>query len=151
VTGADPYDLARFVEAQAHCYPRVLAELAAGEKTSHWMWFIFPQLRGLGLSSTARRFGLSGLEEARAYLAHPLLGDRLRECTRTVVAVEGRTAREIFGSPDDLKLRSCLTLFASAAQPAPLPDTRLFAEALARYYRGEPDPRTLELLISSAS
>jgi uncharacterized protein (DUF1810 family) len=145
---ADPYDLARFVEAQARCYARVLQELAAGEKTSHWMWFIFPQLRGLGMSSTARRFGLSGLGEARAYLAHPLLGARLRECTRLVLAVEGRTAHEILGSPDDLKLRSCLTLFAQAS---PLPDSRAFGEALAKYYRGEPDPRTLELLTSSAS
>jgi len=148
---ADPYDLARFVEAQARCYGRVLEELAAGEKTSHWMWFIFPQLRGLGMSATARRFGLSGLDEARAYLAHPLLGGRLSECTRVVLGVEGRTAHEIFGSPDDLKLRSCLTLFAYAAEPAALPDTRVFGEALAKYYRGEPDPRTLELLISSAS
>jgi len=147
----DPHDLARYVEAQAHCYQRVLEELAAGEKTSHWMWFIFPQLRGLGMSSTARRFGLSGLEEARAYLAHPLLGARLRECTRLVLAVQGRSAHEIFGSPDDLKLRSCLTLFAQAAAPSPAPDTRVFGEALAKYYGGEPDPRTLELLISSAS
>lgn len=148
---SDPYDLERYVEAQAPCYARVLEELAAGEKTSHWMWFIFPQLRGLGMSSTARRFGLSGLEEARAYLAHPLLGPRLRECTRSVLAVEGRTAHEIFGSPDDLKLRSCLTLFAQAAGPSPAPETRVFDEALAKYYGGEPDPRTLELLISSAS
>jgi uncharacterized protein (DUF1810 family) len=129
----------------------VLEELAAGGKTSHWMWFIFPQLRGLGMSATARRFGLSGLEEARAYLAHPLLGARLRECTRLVLAVEGRSAHEIFGSPDDLKLRSCLTLFAQAVAPSPAPDTRVFGEALAKYYGGEPDPRTLELLISSAS
>jgi uncharacterized protein (DUF1810 family) len=148
---ADPYDLARFVEAQAPCYARVREELAAGEKRSHWMWFIFPQLRGLGLSSTARRFGLSGLEEARAYLAHPLLGSRLRECTHLVLAVEGRSAHAIFGSPDDLKLRSCLTLFAQAAAPSPAPETGVFGEALAKYYGGEPDPRTLELLISSAS
>jgi uncharacterized protein (DUF1810 family) len=148
---ADPYDLARFVEAQAPCYARVREELAAGEKTSHWMWFIFPQLRGLGMSSTARRFGLSGLEEARAYLAHPLLGGRLRECTRLVLAVEGRSAHAIFGSPDDLKLRSCLTLFVQAAAPSPAPETRVFGEALAKYYGGERDPRTLELLISSAS
>jgi uncharacterized protein (DUF1810 family) len=148
---ADPHELSRFVEAQARCYARVLEELAAGEKTSHWMWFIFPQLRGLGMSSTARRFGLSGLEEARAYLAHPLLGARLRECTQLVLAVRDRSAYEIFGSPDDLKLRSCLTLFAQAVAPSPAPETRVFGEALARYYGGEPDPRTLELLISSAS
>ena len=146
-----PDDLTRFVEAQARCYARVLAELAAGGKTSHWMWFIFPQLRGLGRSATAQRFGLTGLEEARTYLAHPLLGSRLRECTRLVLAIEGRTAHEIFGSPDDLKLRSCLTLFAQAAGPSPAPETRVFGEALAKYYRGEPDARTLELLISSAS
>ena len=148
---ADPHELSRFVEAQARCYARVLEELAAGEKTSHWMWFIFPQLRGLGMSSTARRFGLSGLEEARAYLTHPLLGARLRECTQLVLAVRDRSAYEIFGSPDDLKLRSCLTLFAQAVAPSPAPETRVFGEALARYYGGEPDPRTLELLISSAS
>ena len=148
---ADSYDLARFVEAQSRCYAHVREELAAGEKTSHWMWFIFPQLKGLGMSSTARRFGLAGLEEARAYLAHPLLGTRLRECTRLVLAVQGRSAHEILGSPDDLKLRSCLTLFAQAAEPSPDPQTRVFREALAKYYGGEPDPRTLELLISSAS
>ena len=152
MTGAaDPYDLGRFVEAQTHCYARVLEELAAGEKTGHWMWFIFPQLKGLGVSATARRFGLSGLEEALAYLAHPLLGSRLRECTRIVRAVEGRTAHEIFGSPDDLKLRSCLTLFAQAAATSPAAGDRVFGEALAKYYRGEPDPRTLELLTSWAS
>jgi uncharacterized protein (DUF1810 family) len=145
------HDPARFVEAQAQRYTQVLAELASGEKTSHWMWFIFPQLRGLGVSATARRFGLAGLEEARGYLAHPLLGARLRECTRTVLALEGRTAHEIFGSPDDLKLRSCLTLFVEAAGPAPAPEDRVFGEALAKYYRGEPDPLTLRLLTSSAS
>jgi uncharacterized protein (DUF1810 family) len=147
----DPYDLARFVDAQDRCYARVLEELAAGEKTSHWMWFIFPQLQGLGVSATARRFGLAGLEEARAYLAHPLLGARLRECTRTLLALEGRSAQQIFGSPDYLKLRSCLTLFAQAAGSAPAPQDRHFGEALAKYYRGEGDPLTLALLSSSAS
>ena len=145
---ADPYGLTRFLEAQRHCYARVLEELAAGEKTSHWMWFVFPQLKGLGRSATARRFGLAGLEEARAYLAHPLLGDRLRECTRLVLAVEGRTAHEIFGSPDDLKLRSCLTLFAAAAPVPANPADRVFAAALARYYGGEPDPLIVQLLAS---
>ena len=145
---AYPYELTRFLEAQRHCYARVLEELAAGEKTSHWMWFVFPQLKGLGRSATARRFGLAGLEEARAYLAHPQLGERLRECTRMVLAVEGRTAHEIFGSPDDLKLRSCLTLFA-AAVPAPAKHAdRVFSAALARYYGGEPDPLTVQLLAS---
>lgn len=148
---SDPHDLARFAAAQAGCYDRVLAELAGGEKTSHWMWFIFPQLKGLGASTTARRFGISGLEEARAYLAHPLLGGRLRECTRLVLGVEGRTAHEIFGSPDDLKLRSCLTLFAQAVASPPSREDELFGAALAKYYRGEPDPLTLRLLTSSAS
>jgi uncharacterized protein (DUF1810 family) len=143
-TAGDPYDLARFLEAQHSCYARVLEELGAGQKTSHWMWFIFPQLRGLGVSPTARRFGLAGLAEARAYLAHPLLGARLRECVRAVLAVEGRTAHEIFGSPDDLKLRSCLTLFAAAAAQAA--DEALLRAALERYYGGEPDPRTVQLL-----
>ena len=137
----DPFDLGRFVEAQAGCYPRVLAELAAGRKVSHWMWFIFPQLQGLGSSPMARRYALSGLAEARAYLGHPTLGARLRECTGVVLALEGRTAHEIFGSPDDLKLRSCLTLFASAS-----PQERVFGETLAKYFGGEPDPLTLRLL-----
>lgn len=150
MAASDPYELARFLEAQSRCYARVLEELAAGEKASHWMWFIFPQLKGLGVSTTARRFGLSGLEEARAYLAHAVLGQRLRECTQLLLAVEGRSAHEIFGSPDDLKLRSCLTLFAQAA-PAPAREDRVFGEALAKYYGGEPDPVTLRLLTSSVS
>jgi uncharacterized protein (DUF1810 family) len=144
--GGGSYDLERFVAAQEPHFAQVLAELAAGEKMSHWMWFIFPQLRGLGASATARRFGLAGLGEARAYLAHPLLGARLRECTRRVLAVQGHTAARIFGYPDDLKFRSCLTLFAQAAAPAPGPEDRVFGEALAKYYGGEPDPLTLELL-----
>jgi uncharacterized protein (DUF1810 family) len=143
---SDSYDLARFLEAQAGCYSRALAELAAGRKTSHWMWFIFPQLQGLGTSAMARRYALSGLAEARAYLDHATLGARLRECTQALLAVEGRTAHEIFGSPDDLKLRSCLTLFARASPKEPL-----FAEALAKYFGGQSDPLTLRLLTSSAS
>ncbi len=147
---SDAYNLDRFLEAQQGCYPRVLEELAAGEKTSHWMWFIFPQLKGLGVSATARRFGIAGLGEARAYLAHPLLGQRLRECTRALLSIQGRSAHQIFGSPDDLKLRSCLTLFAAAAAPGPGAEDRVFGEALAQYC-GEPDPRTLELLRPTAS
>ena len=139
---ADPYELSRFVEAQARCYARVLEELTAGEKTSHWMWFIFPQLRGLGMSSTARRFGLSGLEEARAYLAHPLLGERLRTCTQLVNRIEDRTAGAVFGYPDDLKFRSSLTLFARATAGGSEP----FGAALAKYFAGEEDPLTRELL-----
>ncbi|HBZ70091.1 MAG TPA: DUF1810 domain-containing protein, partial [Deltaproteobacteria bacterium] len=116
-----------------------------------WMWFIFPQLQGLGASPMARRYALSGLAEARAYLAHPTLGARLRECTRTLLAVEGRTAHEILGSPDDLKLRSCLTVFRQAAGTSPAREDQVFGEALTRYYRGEADPLTLQLLTSSAS
>jgi uncharacterized protein (DUF1810 family) len=144
--GDDPYSLSRFLEPQSGCYARVLEELDAGAKTSHWMWFIFPQLQGLGTSPTARRYAISDLGEARAYLEHPILGMRLRECTRHLLAVEGRTAHEIFGSPDDLKLRSCLTLFARAS-----PGDRVFGETLARYFGGEPDPLTLRLLTPSAS
>jgi uncharacterized protein (DUF1810 family) len=135
----DPYDLGRFVAAQETVYARVCAELAAGRKRSHWMWFIFPQLRGLGSSPTAQRFGLGSLEEVRAYLAHPLLGARLRECTALVNDLEEVTAESIFGYPDNLKFRSCMTLFACAGD-------RLCGEALAKYYAGERDPLTLELL-----
>jgi uncharacterized protein (DUF1810 family) len=117
----DPYDLQRFVAAQAAVYPEVLAELGAGEKRSHWMWFIFPQLAGLGRSATARRYALSSLAEARAYLAHPLLGARLRECTQLVNEVTGRSAAQIFGFPDELKFHSCMTLFAHAAGQRTLP------------------------------
>jgi uncharacterized protein (DUF1810 family) len=146
----DAYDLERFVRAQEGLLDRVRAELAGGAKASHWMWFIFPQLRALGASPTAQRFGLAGLGEARGYLRHPLLGPRLRECARLVLAVEGRTAEEIFGYPDYLKFRSCLTLFAQAAAPVGLPEDRVFGAALAKYYGGEPDPRTLELLTSAS-
>jgi uncharacterized protein (DUF1810 family) len=119
----------------------VCAELRAGRKRSHWMWFIFPQLRGLGSSPSAQHYGLASLAEARAYLDHPVLGARLRECTRCLLLLEGRSAAEIFGYPDELKLRSCLTLFERAA-----PQEELFSEALGKYYGGQPDPRTLELL-----
>jgi uncharacterized protein (DUF1810 family) len=111
----DMYDLGRFVQAQKAVYERVIIELAAGRKQSHWMWFIFPQLRGLGSSATARRFGITSVEEARAYLDHPLLGARLRECTRLTNSIRGRSVEQIFGYPDDLKLRSCMTLFRHAA------------------------------------
>jgi len=142
----DHYNLGRFLAAQHCCYARVLEELAAGEKVSHWMWFIFPQLKGLGVSATARRFGLTGIDEARAYLAHPILGPRLRECARALLAIEGRSAHQVFGSPDDLKLRSCLTLFAAAAAPETAPDDQVFSAALAQCYGGEPDPLTVQLL-----
>ena len=141
----DPYDLERFVAAQAPLYTQVRAELAAGDKRSHWMWFVFPQLRGLGQSAISIRYAIASLDEARAYLAHPLLGARLVECTELVARVEGRTLHRIFGSPDDLKFQSSMTLFAEAAagdaaRAAP------FDGALAKYCDGERDGRTLALL-----
>jgi uncharacterized protein (DUF1810 family) len=139
---ADPHNLARFIVAQDPVFAQVSAELAAGVKRSHWMWFIFPQLRGLGSSLTAERYAIASLAEARAYLAHPILGERLRSCTQLVNHLEGRTAQEIFGYPDYLKFRSSMTLFARAAGAATAP----FGEALARYFAGEEDPLTCELL-----
>jgi uncharacterized protein (DUF1810 family) len=137
----DPFDLARFVAAQDGVYDTALAELQAGRKRTHWMWFVLPQLRGLGSSPTAERYGLSGVDEARAYLAHPVLGPRYRACVDAVNGLQGRTAHEVFGSPDDLKFRSSLTLFLAAA-----PGESAFRKALDAFYGGEPDPRTLERL-----
>jgi uncharacterized protein (DUF1810 family) len=139
---SDPYNLERFLAAQEPVLAQACAELAAGCKRSHWMWFIFPQLRGLGSSAMAQRYAIASLAEARAYLAHPLLGERLRRCTELVNRVQGRTVEEIFGYPDELKFRSSMTLFGRAAAAAPEP----FAAALAKYFGGEEDPRTLELL-----
>ena len=136
----------RFIAAQDPVYPTVLEELRAGGKRTHWMWFIFPQLAALGRSPTAKHFGLADLGAARAYLADPVLGPRLRESTATLLAAAratGRSAHEILGSPDDTKLRSCLTLFEAAAGPE---DKPLFADALAHFYDGQRDPLTLELL-----
>ncbi len=133
------FDLDRFIAAQAPVIEQVWRELRAGSKRTHWMWFIFPQLRGLGRSPTAQHFGLVGQEEARAYLADPVLGPRLVEFTALVNQVEGKTADGIFGSPDTMKFRSCMTLFATL-QPQP------FEDALRKYYDGKPDPMTLELL-----
>jgi len=148
---SDPYDLGRYVSAQEPVYARACAELAAGCKRSHWMWFIFPQLRGLGSSPAAQHFAIGSLAEAGAYLAHPVLGERLRECTALVNRVAGRTAEAIFGYPDNLKFRSCMTLFAAAvAAAAPGTDDGVFREALTRYYGGEPDPLTLRLLTSAS-
>ena len=157
----DPYDLRRFVQAQEPLFERVCAELAAGSKQSHWTWFVFPQLRGLGSSAAAQRFGIGSLEEARAYLAHRLLGERLRECTRLVNSLEGRSARAIFGYPDYLKFRSCMTLFAYAARGTPaateapsVPGAGAddpFSAALDKYFAGEADPLTRELLELRAS
>ncbi|WP_135363185.1 DUF1810 domain-containing protein [Halosimplex halophilum] len=137
----DPHDLRRFVEAQESVMDAVKKELRSGRKRSHWMWFVFPQMEGLGSSEMAQRYAIGSRAEAEAYLDHPILGPRLRECTELVNAVEGRTASEIFGSPDDLKFRSSMTLFATVADdPGP------FETALERYYDGDPDPKTLELL-----
>ncbi len=137
----DPFDLQRFVDAQARVYHTVLDELRAGRKRSHWIWFIFPQVAGLGSSPTAARYAISSLDEARAYLRHDVLGPRLRECARLVNAIQGRSINEIFGSPDDLKVRSSMTLFARATD-----DNRDFVELLDKYYDGEEDPQTLKRL-----
>ena len=133
--------LAEFVIAQSAVYDQVRRELAAGRKESHWIWFIFPQVAGLGSSPTAARYAISSLDEARSYLRHDVLGPRLHECTRLVNAVQGRSIGQIFGSPDDLKVRSSMTLFARATQ-----DNSDFVELLARYYAGAEDPLTLERL-----
>lgn len=135
------FDLERFVAAQEPVYGAVVAELGAGRKRTHWIWFIFPQLRELGRSATAQRFGISGVEEARAYLAHPVLGPRLRECARLVTAIEDAPIEEILGWPDCLKLRSSMTLFARASGPA-----ADFVAVLERYYGGAEDPATAALL-----
>jgi len=136
----DPHDLQRFVDAQAPVYPQVLAELRHGRKQTHWMWFIFPQLAGLGHSAMARRFALRSRDEAVAYLAHGILGARLIECTALVNTIEGRSIREILGSPDDLKFCSSMTLFAEvSSDPA-------FPGALAKFYGGRRDQKTLDLL-----
>jgi uncharacterized protein (DUF1810 family) len=135
------FDLQRFVDAQAPVYDSVLAELRAGSKRSHWIWFIFPQLAGLGRSPTAARFAISSLAEAQAYLGHDVLGARLRECTRLVNAIEGRSIDNIFGWPDNLKVRSSMTLFARATA-----DNAEFVRLLEKFYAGEQDPATVALL-----
>jgi uncharacterized protein (DUF1810 family) len=137
----DPYDLERFVAAQAAAYADAEAELRAGHKESHWMWFVFPQMRGLGFSPMAQRFGIASLDEARAYFRHPVLGPRLVECARRMLAHRGQDVREILGSPDDLKLRSSMTLFAAA-----VPEEASFGQVLEQFYDGRPDERTLALL-----
>lgn len=133
--------LERFVEAQDRVYVSVCEELAAGEKESHWMWFVFPQLKALGRSSIAKHFGIESKDEALAYWKHPVLGPRLKECTKLVLAVGDKTIHEVFGSPDDLKFRSCMTLFAQVA-----PEEPVFSQALERFFGGQPDEHTLELL-----
>lgn len=137
-TDSDPHNLQRFLDAQAPAIDRVLQELRNGQKASHWMWFIFPQISGLGHSDTARFYAIASRAEAEAYLAHPVLGPRLSECTRLVLDVTGRTAEAILGSVDAAKFRSCMTLFGAVAA-----DPSLFRQALRRYYKGEPDKATL--------
>jgi uncharacterized protein (DUF1810 family) len=138
---SDPFELQRFVDAQAQVYADVVDELRAGHKRGHWIWFIFPQIAGLGSSATAARYAISSLDEARAFLRHDTLGPRLRECTQLLNAVQNRSLGEIFGSPDDMKVRSSMTLFAHATD-----DNREFVELLARYCDGQEDPLTLQRL-----
>jgi uncharacterized protein (DUF1810 family) len=139
--GSDPFNLERFLGAQAAVYGNVLAELRSGQKRTHWMWFIFPQIEGLGGSPTSIHYAIKSMDEARAYLNHPVLGPRLRECAEVVRAVEGRTVSDIFGFPDDLKLRSSMTLFAAVAEPE-----SVFGRVLEKYFQGRHDERTLQLL-----
>jgi uncharacterized protein (DUF1810 family) len=138
------YDLERFLEAQAGVYERACAELRAGKKQSHWMWFIFPQIHGLGSSEMAVRYAISSIEEAHAYLEHPVLGQRLRECTGIVVALKDRTVEEIFGYPDNLKFHSSMTLFAQAATISE--EDLIFSQALDKYFSGREDPATMQRL-----
>ena len=142
----DPFELERFVEAQKYVYAQALEEIRAGRKESHWMWYVFPQFDGLGFSPMAERYAIKSLDEARAYLAHPTLGPRLVECVEATLGVEGRSARAIFGTPDDLKLRSCATLFAEVS-----PAGSGFERLLAKYYGGGRDERTLQLLSDNNS
>lgn len=137
----DPFDLQRFISAQQRDYATALAELRGGRKRSHWIWYIFPQIEGLGYSSTSRHYAIKSLPEARAYLQHPILGRRLVECAEAVLQINGRSAAEIFGAPDDMKLRSSMTLFAAVPDADPV-----FARVLDRYFGGQPDRRTLDLL-----
>ena len=137
----DPYELSRFVRAQKHVYADALSEITNGRKRTHWMWFVFPQLAGLGVSATSQRYAIATVDEARAYLDHPILGPRLLECSESLLRVEGRSATAILGTPDDLKLRSCATLFASVSAPG-----SVFDRVLEKYYGGARDPKTLRLL-----
>ncbi len=136
---SDPFDLARFVDAQEAVYRNVVAEFSSGRKRSHWMWFIFPQIEGLGFSAMAQRYAIGSRKEAVAYLAHPMLGPRLLECTRLVLAVKGKSIHDIFGSPDDMKFRSSMTLFGAVS------DDPIFDEAIAKYFSGGKDPATLDI------
>lgn len=138
---SDPFNLQRFLDAQRTTFDDAISELTRGRKTSHWMWFVFPQITGLGRSDMAQLYAISSREEALAYLAHPVLGQRLRQCVAALLSTSGRSAHEIMGSPDDVKLKSCLTLFAAVA-----PEEPLFGEALDRFFNGEADEATIERL-----
>jgi uncharacterized protein (DUF1810 family) len=137
----DPHHLSRFVQAQEGVYEQALSEISSGRKQSHWMWYIFPQFEGLGFSATSRRYSIKSIAEAEAYLSHPVLGPRLRECAEAALRVQGRTALAIFGSPDDMKLQSCATLFARVS-----PLGSVFDQLLDKYFRGDRDAKTLRLL-----
>lgn len=141
MSAGDPFRLQRFADAQAPVYDQVTAELRSGRKRTHWMWFVFPQIEGLGHSAMAQTYAIGSLAEAKAYLAHPILGPRLRECARLVVGVENRAIAQIFGAPDDLKFHSSMTLFAQAA-----PDDEIFRKALRKYFGGKEDAATLAKL-----
>jgi uncharacterized protein (DUF1810 family) len=136
---SDPFELERFVAAQQGVYESAAAQLRAGRKTGHWMWFVFPQIAGLGMSAMSQRYAIASLDEARAYLAHPVLGPRLDECARILVGLEGHTAQDIFGGIDAVKLRSCMTLFARAAESG---DDAPYDAVLDMYFGGEADPQT---------
>lgn len=138
---SDPYDLTRFVEAQEAVYDQALSELHAGRKRSHWMWYVFPQFDGLGMSPTSKLYAIKSVQEARAYVTHPILGPRLIECAQAALQVEGRSALEVFGSPDDMKLRSCATLFASVS-----PKGSVFHGIIDKFFDGEQDARTIALM-----
>ena len=137
----DPYDLQRFVDAQANVFDRALSEIKSGRKRSHWMWFIFPQVEGLGTSSMSKRYAIRSIAAAKVYLAHPLLGPRLLECAEAALAVQTSSALELFGSPDDMKLRSCATLFACVSS-----EGSVFSQLIDKFFDGKPDERTLQLV-----
>lgn len=143
----DPFNLNRFLPPQDAVIPAVISELLSGAKSSHWMWFIFPQMRGLGTSQTAQFYGIGSLDEAKAYLEHPVLGERLRLCTRTVLAIDGSSARKIFGAPDDMKFRSSMTLFDLAEGVG---GDNLYRRALEKFFGGNQDPLTFRLLEKGA-
>jgi len=143
-SSADPFHLSRFVQAQEGIYDRALAEIRGGRKRSHWMWFVFPQYAGLGFSAMSQEYAIKSVAEASAYLNHPVLGPRLVECAQEVLGVEGRTASQIFGSPDDMKLRSCATLFGHVIDAG-----NIFEQVLQKYFDSQPDPKTMQLLGTS--